>query len=592
MHHHTRSAGRRSTALRMTPAAALLLAALGTAPLGAAAAEDAAYDDVELQARTNLLVNDAGFNLPPGSSFNSITPQINEGAEVSFRVQYVAGSDPTVGMPGVWFGSGGHGEVVHTGEPGWSIPGEAILNDQGDIAFTLSQGGVGNTLYLYESATGSAKQVGTSPVLPNSYSSAAVDEDGNIGFQAAFSSGRAYAARIDGTGVFYASDTGLDPESPYTYLYTAHYNDAGQIAAKVSTSGDMTTKQELRVFNADGTSELKLANQAVDPESPYKSFDNSIAVNDEGVVAAVAKTVDTGRKVVVRSDGETVTEIAAEDPEGPIQKIEYFRPDINNAGEVVFRAVGPDGQGVFVGDGGDLVTVAQQGDEVDVDLGTAQLGQHDSSPVFGGGPTINDYGDVAFTAGVHPRGDNTVEWGSGVFVAYGDGSGEPPVAGEGEQDIVATVPEVAGEGSLVISVDPEDRTVALPEMSSMGDRLGTAGQLRPVTVTDTRASDPGWDVSAQVSDFVAGSGEGSFGGGFLGWSPSVTSSASGQVVTPGGAVAPGFPTGEGLSVPRELASAQAGEGLGTAVLGGGLQLQIPVETDPGTYTAVLTITAI
>ena len=28
---------------------------------------------IELQARTNLLVNDNGWNLPPGSSFNSIS---------------------------------------------------------------------------------------------------------------------------------------------------------------------------------------------------------------------------------------------------------------------------------------------------------------------------------------------------------------------------------------------------------------------------------------------------------------------------------------------------------------------------------------
>src|SRR5699024_9954629 len=253
--------------------------------------------------------------------------------------------------------------------------------------------------------------------------------------------------------------------------YTPHGNRAGQIGAKVSTSEDKTTEQELRVFNADGTSTVLLANQAVDPDSPYAEFNNGIAVNDEGVVAAVAERASDGVKVVVRSDGETVTEIAEESADGPIQSIEYFRPDINNEGQVVFRGVGPDGQGVFVGDGGELQAVAVKGDVVQTDLGTAQLGQHDASPVFGGGPTINDHGDVAFAAGVHPKGDNLEEWGSGVFVAYGGDSEEPPAGGEAEQDIVATVPEEAGEGSLVISVDPQDRTVELPELTSLGDRL-------------------------------------------------------------------------------------------------------------------------
>lgn len=593
MQTHARPAARRSfvTLLAAAPTTAALLIAAGVSPM-AAQADDEAYTDVELQARTNLLANDAGYNLPPGSSFNSITPQINEAAEVSFRVQYVAGLDPTVGSPGVWFGSGGEGEIVYTGNEGGSIPGEAILNDHGDIAFTLGGAGVDNDLYLYEAETGTAERIGTSPVLPTSYSSAAVDNDGNIGFQASFAAGRSLAAYRDGTGVFYVSDQGVDPESPYSYFYTAYYNNAGQIAAKVSTSGDKVTEQELRVFNPDGSSELLLANQAVDPESPYKEFDNAIAVNDEGVIAAVATREDDETKVVVRSDGETVTEIAAESADGPVQSVRYFRPDINNEGQVVFRAIGPDGEVIYVGDGEDLVAVATKGDVVTTDLGTAQLGQHDASPVFGGGPTINDHGDVAFTAGVHPEGDNQAEWGSGVFVAYGDGDGSEPPTEDASEEIVATIPEDTGEGSLLISVDPEDRTVQLPEMTSLGDRLATSGELRPVTVTDSRETNPGWDVSAQVSEFTASEGDESFAGGFLGWSPTVASSTDGQDVTPGATVEPGFPSGDGLSVPRGLASAEEGAGTGSAVLGAGLDLQIPVETAPGTYTAVLTITAI
>ncbi len=48
----------------------------------------------------NLLVNDAGYNLPPGSSFSNITPHINENAEVSLGVQYVADANPSTAAPG------------------------------------------------------------------------------------------------------------------------------------------------------------------------------------------------------------------------------------------------------------------------------------------------------------------------------------------------------------------------------------------------------------------------------------------------------------------------------------------------------------
>ncbi|MDZ3824811.1 MAG: hypothetical protein U0S76_14570, partial [Pseudoxanthomonas sp.] len=56
--------------------AALLALVLLLPP--AASAQLPAYGDYELQARSNLLVNDNGWNLPPGSSFNSISAAIND----------------------------------------------------------------------------------------------------------------------------------------------------------------------------------------------------------------------------------------------------------------------------------------------------------------------------------------------------------------------------------------------------------------------------------------------------------------------------------------------------------------------------------
>lgn len=571
--------------LGVVPLSAAFLAAPGAAASDVAATD--AYQDVELQARSNLLVNDDGYNLPRGSSFNSITPDINADADIAFRVQYVADTDPTIGMPGLWAGGHGSGEIVHTGEVDWMIPGDVSLNDHGDVAFTLSSGGTSNQLYVYDAESATAGHVGTAPILPNSYRNPGLDNDNNIGFQAIFASGRSFGAFRDGEGIFYASDNVVDPDSPYTYLYTPSYNNAGQIAAKVATSDDLSSELEIRLFEPDGTSTLLLANQAVDPDSPYRTFDNSLGLNDEGVITVVARRAADNTKVLVRTDGTTTTEIAEVDAQGTIRSIEFFPPDINNAGQVVFRAVDPDGQAIYVADGEQLVRVVGKGDIVEVDLGTARLGQHDSSPVFGGAPSINDNGDVVFTAGVHPEDDNLVEWGTGVFVAYG--SGETPSPGASEE-IVATVPEDSGPGSLILSVDPDDRTVVLPELASAGDRLQTSGELRPVTVTDTRRTDPGWDVSAQVSDFASETS--TFGGGFLGWSPTVGSHSAGQDVTPGESVVPGFPTGEGLSVPRSLASATAGNGLGSAELGAGLDLEVPTDTPAGVYRALLTITAI
>lgn len=158
---------------------------------------------------------------------------------------------------------------------------------------------------------------------------------------------------------------------------------------------------------------------------------------------------------------------------------------------------------------------------------------------------------------------------------------------EGEQNITTTVEQ--GEGQLTMTIG-DDAQVTLPAPQLDGDRLSSEGDLDPVTVSDTRAGAPGWDTTAQVSEFSA-SETSSFEGKYLGWTPEVVSSTATGVV-PGAAVAPGFSEGTGLSEARQLAGAPAGSGTGSSELGAGLSLEIPADTAAGTYTATLTLTTI
>lgn len=382
-----------------------------------------AYTEFELQARSNLLVNDEGYNLPPGSSFNSIDVSINDHAEVAFTVGVVP--DGQSSHAGMWYGSHGVGGLVYEAPNNDVLIGSrSPINGDGTILFRLFAG-PDSGLYVYDQTSGTAEPLGTSPVFPNSYGSEDINASGAVGYQASVSGGRLYAATdADGT-VVYASDSGLDPGSPYTYLYSSAFNDAAHIAAKVATSDDQFTQVEVRIFSADGTSTRIVANDATDAESPYSKFDNSLDVNNNDVVALVAERAADGRRVVLRSDGVTTEEIAEVDPQGTIRAIEFFSPSINDAGWVAFRAQDENGQAIYVGDGTSLVRVVGKGDVVETDLGTAQIGQHidDPSawPIFSGKPAINNAGDIGFVAGLHPQGNNQIEWGSGVFVAYAPG---------------------------------------------------------------------------------------------------------------------------------------------------------------------------
>lgn len=159
------------------------------------------------------------------------------------------------------------------------------------------------------------------------------------------------------------------------------------------------------------------------------------------------------------------------------------------------------------------------------------------------------------------------------------------LAPTGQTGTISIITELVTEGALTISV--ADTTVQMTPLalSSSGVRYQASGQLSQVTVTDTRATNPGWNLSVQMTDFAGAAG--TFPGTGLGWTPTVVSASDGQMVTPGAAVAPGV----GLSG-KTLASADAGAGRGTAVVGAGLVLHAPTSIEAGTYTATMTVTTI
>ena len=90
-------------------------------------------------------------------------------------------------------------------------------------------------------------------------------------------------------------------------------------------------------------------------------------------------------------------------------------------------------------------------------------------------------------------------------------------------------------GELLISVANQNVTLPSPTMLPDASMLQTSGNLNPVTVTDTRAGNPGWNVSGQVTDFGDGQSH-SINGANLGWTPSVIDKLVAQNITAGPAV--------------------------------------------------------
>jgi enterochelin esterase-like enzyme len=154
--------------------------------------------------------------------------------------------------------------------------------------------------------------------------------------------------------------------------------------------------------------------------------------------------------------------------------------------------------------------------------------------------------------------------------------------------VQAVVPE--GEnGVLALSVADFGDGVALSEAENAGDRLRFVGELPTVTVTDSRttaqAGASGWAVSGQAYTFT--SDVRSLGAEHLGWTPRVGTPRDG--LEAGAAVGTAMGDGEGLATPAQLASADVVGRYGSATLGAGLALEVPIDTQPGTYTGTLTL---
>jgi len=195
------------------------------------------------------------------------------------------------------------------------------------------------------------------------------------------------------------------------------------------------------------------------------------------------------------------------------------------------------------------------------------------------------------TGTINATGNDAVAvFGSGNTAAAVEGEHEgedPGKPGGGDQSIAVTVPEQAA-GELVWSLDGTSSLVDLGVAESLDDRFAATGEIVPIRVLDTRVGSPSWSLTAQVSDFQAGAE--TISSSYLGWAPEIRENEGGAVA--GAAIESGFSGGDGLSVSRTLVQANEGHDRGESVTGAGLDLQLPLDTPLGTYSATVTLTAL
>ncbi len=348
------------------------------------------------------------FNLPNGSTFNSVTASVNDLGKVAVKVS-------TVGLttsPGVWFGGQGTGALVYNANDNDAILSDTYVNVHNQVSFPrfVSTSPADDGLYVYDNTTGMTTRVTNGPLGATSYTNPQINDNGIIGLRIKFSTPQALFSYNVAANSFinYVTETSGDPGSRYSFLYAPAFNNNNRIAAEANINGQAATFKELRVWNPDGTSVL-VASGDSSTGPTFFAFDNGVSMNNHEQVAFTTRTSTsaTTRRIVV-SDGTTTAIFPTVSAGAGFTGIDSFAPSINDNGLVAFR--GNDNQptpkdSVFVTDGTTFQRIAGVGDTLMTDTGPRVVA------FLMGGVHINNRGSVSF--GVQFSGG-----GNAVYVAY------------------------------------------------------------------------------------------------------------------------------------------------------------------------------
>jgi uncharacterized protein (TIGR03382 family) len=414
---------------------------LGALTLAAPAVAELPNYTYQLQARTNLTGNPGGaYNVDPGNLLPaSLQVPITQDRQTAFRLAITP-----EGRRGVWWGRSGQGSRIYLlpelGED--VLLGDPSLNSGANLAFAVTNANPasGNGLYLMKATAPSQVTVVREPLGATDWGSLVLNESGQLGFRVIISSFRAYVLLTPkSTGgydtMYLAKEKSLDGSSPYEFLYSPTLNDRGQMAGVGDTAPAATERfQELRLFNSNGTSTRIAQSRGRSPSSPIFQFASvAPALNNNGQVAflGTAKSATGTNLTTLWLWNGTALRVLAQDGQGDIGSLEFFPPDMNDSGLVVFRAFDSEGlRAVWVTDGQQLKRVVGEHQILPSDLGEARVDQETANnPVFAGAPTINSRGDVSFVAGLAPPDNDQVEWGTAIYIARASLPPSPPDAG-------------------------------------------------------------------------------------------------------------------------------------------------------------------
>lgn len=183
-----------------------------------------------------------------------------------------------------------------------------------------------------------------------------------------------------------------------------------------------------------------------------------------------------------------------------------------------------------------------------------------------------------------------------LFGALATGSpahADDPVAENPQVPVTVTVqiPDAGALGLTVSATTVDLGTASVDESVEAADRAWQASAALPsVVVEDTRITDPGWNLTAQMSGFAAADGTTPPGTELLLRPLAAEGTLLGLNLNPEVDLSPDDATDTEETGDPVIAWTDPGAGRGEAGVGGELDFRAPLTTDPGDYQAVITLT--
>lgn len=355
--------------------------------------------EYQILARAN--VRDS-LNLPEMSFLSNTSPSINISSDVVFKVMDLESSNKRA----LWFNR----EIIFQTEVGKYMS-DPQINQSGLGVFEVFEEGSTDGIFQFNTRTKQVEKLNIenqSDIVNFTFSQ--MNDQGNIIFRSLDLKGKRSVKKISGKNLAsIVSEGDVVFDEDVSYVFRPVQNNHNDVALKLRFGREGQVGEEesdaIAVKNAKGEW-LKIASDRdMDRESRFKSFYNSVSINDKGQVAFVATTTDGGKGVflhnpeqLVRAELESSSiQSIAQVGQFGITDIEYFSIRLNNQGHIVFRAIDMNGKrSIFLYDGNNVQRVIGEGDEVVADVYGVKILDNPMFPGLAGELGFNDQDEIVF----------------------------------------------------------------------------------------------------------------------------------------------------------------------------------------------------